>query len=101
MKQEILKKTLLYRFLSFGLSMFVTTLFLFSDPMKSWQITIASELGAVCLYYIYEHGWRKYIEHRRLKKGSNVLCMNGDSKVRIAYEVIEDLGEGKLIIEII
>ena len=101
MKYEILKKTLLYRLLSFGLSTFLTTLLLWGDPWKSFEITIWTEIGAVCLYYVYEFFWRKYVERKRLKEGDSVLCMNGDSKVRIAYEVIEDLGEGKLIIEIV
>ena len=101
MKYEILKKTLFYRLVSFGMTTFITTLFLFSDPLKSLWITICSEIGAVMLYYTYEYYWRKLVERRCLKKGDNVLCINGDSKVRIAYEVIEDLGEGKLIIEIV
>ena len=50
---------------------------------------------------MFEHFWHKYVERRRLKEGTSVLAMTGDSKVSIAYEVIEDLGEGKLIIKIV
>lgn len=104
MKSEILKKTLMYRIVSFALTMIVSTIILnifINDPLLSWYLSIFTEIGAVVLYYGFEHLWRKYINHRLLKKGTSVLSMNGDSKVRIAYEVIEDLGEGKLIIEVV
>ena len=100
MKQEILKKTLLYRLLAYVLGIYIGIL----SPLSITQSFFWATLGegaSVVLYYIYEHGWRKYVERRRLKKGTNVLAMTGDGKVRIAYEVIEDLGEGKLIIEIV
>lgn len=104
MKYEILKKTLFYRSFSFVLTMVVSTVvlyFFFNDILLSWYLSIFTEAGAVFLYYIYEYLWRRHISRRYLKKGVNLLQINGDQKVRIAYEVIEDLGEGKLIIEVV
>ena len=109
MKYEILKKTLLYRLLAFIIGLFLTTVltvyFLFiaglSTLIISLVVAVIVEINSIGIYYMYEFLWRRYIEHIHLKEGTNVLCMNGDSKVRIAYEVIEDLGEGKLIIKVI
>jgi len=67
----------------------------------SITVAIIIEIATIGLYYTFEYYWRKYVEHRRLKEGDSVFQINGDPKVRIGYEVIEDLGEGKLIIEVI
>ncbi len=67
----------------------------------SLMVGMVTETVSLITYYVYEYFWRKYIERRHLKEGTSVLSMVGDSKVRIAYEVIEDLGEGKLIIEVV
>jgi len=100
MRHEILKKTLLYRLLAYVLGICIGIL----SPLSIGQSFFWATLGegvSVVLYYIYEHSWRRYIDHRLLKKGINVLSINGDSRVRIAYEVIEDLGEGQLIIKVV
>jgi len=67
----------------------------------SLNVAIIIEILTIGLYYTFEYYWRKLVEYKRLKKGDSVLCINGDPKVRIGYEVIENLGEGKLIIEVI
>lgn len=100
MRHEILKKTLIYRLLAYS----VTILINLGSPLgTALSIIFAtiSEVASLFIYYTYEYSWRKYIEHRLLKEGVNVLSMGADSKVRIAYEVIENLGEGKLIIKVV
>jgi len=100
MKHEILKKTLLYRFIQFGIGTFITTLFLFNNPLLSLKITTVSEIASVGIYYAYEYLWRKYMEYRILKEGSQILLLP-DSTVRIAYNVIEVLDDNKFIIEVV
>ena len=109
MKYEILKKTLIYRMLAFIIGLIITTILTLTLLMMrelntltiSLVVAIIVEINSIGVYYIFEYFWRKYVEHRRLKEGTSVLSITGDSKVRIAYEVIEDLGEGKLIIKVI
>ena len=100
MKHEILKKTLLYRLLAFGLGTFITSLFLWKDPLLSLNITLVSESASIGLYYIYEYLWRRHIKHSNIKKGMSVLLIKGSDKHNW-YEVIEDLGEGKLTIKVV
>ena len=101
MKREILKKTLIYRVLAFWLGMFITTLILFDDPWKSLEVTIWTEIGAISLYYTFEHYWRKFVEWKRLKKGMNLLSIEGNGKVSIEYNVLEVLEDNKFIIEVV
>lgn len=104
MKHEILKKTLLYRSFSFGLTMIMSTIILnilVNDMLLSWYLSIFTEMGAVVLYYIYEYFWRRHINSERVKKGMNVLMIKGNSDKHNWYEVIEDLGEGKIIIKVV
>jgi len=102
MRHEILKKTLLYRVFSFALAMIVSSavvfLFLYNS-LLTWHLTIWTEVAAVSLYYSFEYSWRKYIEKRRIKEGTNLFSI-GDSKVKIAYNVIEVLDDNKFIIEV-
>ena len=100
MKHEIAKKTLLYRILGFGLSMFITTLIFFDNPILSINVSLATEISAVLLYYLYEYFWRKYVERINLKKGSHILLVP-DTTARIAYNVIEVLEDNKMIIEVV
>ena len=96
MKHEILKKTLLYRIISFCFTITMTTIFTLAfillTKIKSLPISITVaiiiEIATIGLYYTFEYYWRKLVEYKRLKKGDSVLCINGDPKVRIAYEVI-------------
>jgi len=103
MKSEILKKTIIYRCMAifFGISISVLSIYF----PRTIQIGILfggiSETISLFTYYIFEYFWRRNVERRRLRKGTSVLSITGDSKVRIAYEVIEDLGEGKLIIKVV
>lgn len=100
MKHEITKKTIIYRFLAFGLGMFITTLFLWSNPLLSLKITIVSESLSIVLYYVYEYYWRKIVEHIKIKKGMNLLSVKG-RKVLLEYNVLEVLDENKFIIEVV
>ena len=101
MKHEILKKTMLYRILGFGLSMFITTLIFFTNPMLSLNVSIATEASALGLYYAYEYLWRRYTEHKKLKEGVHIFSIGSNRKVLLEYNVLEDLGDGKILIEIV
>ena len=101
MKHEILKKNLLYMFLAFGIGTFITTLFLFNDPLLSFNITFASEGASIGLYYIYEYLWRRHMNHSNIKKGMNVLLINDGHDKHSWYEVIEVLEENKLVIRVV
>jgi len=102
MKNEILKKTLLYRLLAFGIGMLITTSFLFKNPFLSLWITLFCETASLILYYSYEYLWRKYIDHRNIKKGMNVLLINNGKEDKHAwYNVIEVLEDNKFVIEVV
>jgi len=103
MKHEIVKKTLLYRVFSFILTQIISTLvvdFFVHDIFLSWWLSLFTELGAVCLYYIYEHGWKRLIKRIKLRKGMNLFSIKGNGKVSISYNVLEVLGDNKFIIEV-
>ena len=98
MKYEILKKTLLYRVLAFGLGTFITTLFLFHDPILSFNITLVSEGASVGLYYIYEYFWRRRMNSKKLKEGMKMYSANDKHGW---YNVIKVLEDNKFIIEVV
>ena len=100
MKSEILKKTLFYRVIAISLGLLLP--YLITQQLAiSLMVGLVTETVSLITYYIYEYSWRRYVERKNLKEGVSLLQINGDPKVRIAYEVIEDLGDGKLIIEVI
>lgn len=102
MKNEILKKTLIYRTLAFGIGIFITTMFLFKNPFLGLRITISCEIASLLLYYLYEYSWRKYIDRRNLKQGANILLIkNGPKDKHAWYNVIEVLDDNKFVIEVV
>lgn len=100
MKNEILKKTLLYRMIAISLGLLLPYL-ITQQLIISITVGIITESVSLITYYIYESLWRKHVERKRLKKGVHLLQINGDEKVRISYNVLEDLGDGKLVIEVV
>jgi len=101
LKHEILKKTMLYRILGFGLSMFITTLIFFKEPLLSLNVSITTEGGALALYYLFEYSWRKYVNHKKIKGGTSLFSIGSNRKVLLEYNVLEDLGDGKILIEVV
>lgn len=101
MKNEVLKKTLIYRGLAFTVGMMIALLMTGSIILGLILGTV-SELVSLTTYYLFEISWRKYIDHRNLKKGTNVLLINNGQEDKHAwYNVIEVLGENKFIIEVV
>ena len=100
MKHEILKKTLLYRLLAYG----VTILINIASPLGmalSILFATISEVTSLIIYYVYEYYWRKMIDSKNLKKGTNILMIQGNGKISIAYNVLEVLDDNKFVIDVI
>ena len=101
MKHEILKKTLLYRLLAFGIGIFITSLFLWENPLLSLNITLVSESASIGLYYLYEYLWRRHIKRVNIKKGMSVLLIKDSNDKHNWYEVVEVLEENKFVIKVV
>ena len=101
MKQEILKKTLLYRAMVFTLGIGITTILLWGEPFLSLQITLVSEMASIISYYIYEYLWRRHINRKNIKKGMGVLMIKNGKDMHNWYEVIEVLEDNKIVIKVV
>ena len=100
MKREILKKTLIYRLLAYALGVYIGILSPLTIEQSFFWATLG-ESASLILYYTYEHGWRKYIRRRNLKKGMSIFSMEGNGKVSLEYNVLEVLDDNKFIIEVV
>ena len=63
MKNEILVKSLFYRFISFFVFV-ITTYLMFREFNKSLQLTIFNSTLAFIIYYLYELFWENYLRNK-------------------------------------
>ena len=99
MRNEVLKKTLIYRGLAFAVGIFIALLMTGSITL-GLMIGLVSELASLATYYIFEISWRKYIKHKKLKAGMSLFMLEERGRYNW-FEVIEVLEDNKIVIKVI
>ncbi len=95
MKNEILKKTLIYRGLAFAVTIFIALLM-----TGSIVVGLVAELASLTTYYMFEISWRKYKKYKKLKAGMSFFILEEKGRHNW-YEVIEVLEDNKIVIKIV
>ena len=100
MKHKIIKKTILYRLLAYGIALLIG----FYSPMSiniSFLFVSISEGISLATYYLYEFFWDAYSNKQKIKAGMRFFTQLAPDKDKYGwYKVIEDLGDGKMVIEV-
>ncbi len=99
MKNEILKKTLIYRGLAFVVGMMIALL-MTGSIVLGLMVGFVSETASLTTYYIFELSWRKYIKHKKLKAGMGLFMLEERGRYNW-YEVVEVLEDNKIVIKVV
>lgn len=97
MKHELIKKTLVYRTLAIATGL-VLPILLIGDVKIGLQMGISTEITTMVIYYLFELSWRRYVNGHKYRLPVEIFISNDDKHGW--YNVIEDLGDNKFVIEV-